>query len=181
MEQNPYQAPAAEIAEVIPGVSADAVAIRQEHIGHEASIRAIGILYYIGAIGMILTAIISLFALSDDVEDVSFFLTAFFIGFGIFCLWMGSALRALNSKVRHVAGVFAGLGLLGFPIGTLINGYILYLLYSKKGKMVFSEEYQAIRLATPHIKYKTSIVVWVLLLLLILAMAALVLVPMITG
>jgi hypothetical protein len=47
--------------------------------------------------------------------------------------------------------------------------------------MVFSEEYQAIRLATPHIKYKTSIVVWVLLLLLILAMAALVLVPMITG
>jgi hypothetical protein len=181
MDQNPYQAPAAEIAEVIPGVSADAVEIRQEHIGHEASVRSIGILYYIGAIAMILTGGISLFALSDDVADVSLFLTVFFIGFGVLYLWMGSALRALSSKVRHVAGVFAGLGLLGFPIGTLINGYILYLLYSKKGKMVFSEEYQAIRQATPDIKYKTSVIVWVFLIIILLLLAAAILVPMIEG
>jgi uncharacterized membrane protein len=94
---------------------------------------------------------------------------------------MGSALRALSSKVRHVAGVFAGLGLLGFPVGTLINGYILYLLYSKKGKMVFSEEYQAIRLATPHVKYKTSVVVWVLLIIILLLLAAAILGPIING
>jgi hypothetical protein len=181
MEQNPYQAPTAEIAEVIPGVSPDAVQIRQEHIGHEASIRSIGILYYLGAILMILAGGISGFAFSQEYGDVSAVMTVFLIGFGVLYLWMGSALRALSSKVRHVAGVFAGLGLLGFPVGTLINGYILYLLYSKKGKMVFSEEYQAIRLATPHVKYKTSVVVWVLLIIILLLLAAAILGPIING
>jgi hypothetical protein len=178
MDQNPYQPPAAEIAEVLPGVSTEAVQIRHEHIGHEASIRSIGVLYYLGAIMLILGGGINLLALSAEFGVVNVVVAVLFIVFGFLYLWMGSALRALSSKVRHVAGVFAGLGLFVFPIGTLINGYILYLLYSKKGKMVFSEEYQAIRLATPGIKYRTSVVVWVLLILLILFIAAAILLPM---
>ena len=70
------------------------------------------------------------------------------------------------------------LGLLSFPVGTIINGYILYLLFSKKGERVFSADYQAIVDATPHIKYKTSIIVWIFLVLLLLMIGAAVIVPM---
>jgi hypothetical protein len=47
--------------------------------------------------------------------------------------------------------VLSGIGLLGFPIGTLINGYILYLFLSKKGRTVFAPEYQEVIEATPHV------------------------------
>jgi hypothetical protein len=59
------------------------------------------------------------------------------------------------------------LGLIGFPIGTLISVYFLYLLLSQKGAYVFSPEYAQVIAATPHIQYKTSIVVWIFLGLLL--------------
>ncbi|PAW69614.1 MAG: hypothetical protein B9S38_09450 [Verrucomicrobiia bacterium Tous-C4TDCM] len=62
----------------------------------------------------------------------------------------------------------AGISLIGFPIGTLIGAYILYLLLGAKGKMVFSPEYQAVIAQTPHIRYRTSKVVWILLGLVLL-------------
>jgi hypothetical protein len=55
---------------------------------------------------------------------------------------------------------FAFLGLIAFPIGTIINAYILYLLLSAKGKYVFSADYRAVITATPHIRYKMSFIVW---------------------
>jgi len=56
-------------------------------------------------------------------------------------------------------------GLLGFPIGTLISVYILYLLFSQKGADVCSPQYQAVIAATPHIRYRTSKIVIGLLVL----------------
>ena len=47
----------------------------------------------------------------------------------------------------------------GSVVLSLILGYILYLLLSKKGSMVFSPEYRLIIERTPHIKYRTS---WIL-------------------
>lgn len=77
-------------------------------------------------------------------------------------------LRGLQSSARVVAIIFSVIGLLGIPIGTLINGYFLYLLLGQKGTYVFSEEYARVRAATPHIKYKTSIWVLVVVALLVL-------------
>jgi hypothetical protein len=54
-----------------------------------------------------------------------------------------------------------------FPWGTIINGAILYLVFSKKGAKVFSPEYQEVIRQTPHIKYKTSIMVIVLVSILL--------------
>jgi hypothetical protein len=59
--------------------------------------------------------------------------------------------------------VLSCFGLLGFPIGTLISAYFLYLLSSQKGVYIFSPEYARVIAATPHIKYKTSIIGWILL------------------
>ena len=54
------------------------------------------------------------------------------------------------------------------------NPYILYLIFGKKGQMIFSPGYQEIVAETPDIKYKTSKVVWIVLLLLILLVAGII-------
>ena len=84
----------------------------------------------------------------------------------------------MNSKIKIPATIFSAIGLLSVPIGTLINGYILYLIYSAKGNMVFSEEYRKVIAATPNIKYKTSIIIWIFLGIVVLGIAAAVLLPM---
>ena len=40
-------------------------------------------------------------------------------------------------------------------------------MLSEKGQIVFSDEYRRVIEQTPHIVYKTSVVVWILLLALI--------------
>jgi hypothetical protein len=89
------------------------------------------------------------------------------LGLGFAQGFIGFGLNKLKSWARISAALFAGVGLLAFPIGTLINGYILYLLLSAKGKMVFSDEYREIIEQTPEIKYKTSKVLWFFLFLLL--------------
>ena len=75
---------------------------------------------------------------------------------------VGRWFRTLNPKARVPATILSVIGLLAFPLGTLINGYILYLIHAKKSKVVFSADYQAVIAATPEIKYKTSLFVWIL-------------------
>ena len=57
--------------------------------------------------------------------------------------------------------------LIAYGFGLFIIGYILYLLISPKGSMVFSHEYREVMAATPHIKYKTSCILKGFLILLI--------------
>ena len=91
----------------------------------------------------------------------------FVLAISVFQFSTGLGLRKLKSWARISGIVLSCLGLLGFPIGTLISVYILYLLVSKKGQFVFTDEYQQVMAATPHIKYKTSVVVWIFLGLLV--------------
>lgn len=152
--------------------SNDAEDIRNEHIKHEASVKSIGILYGLGAVAMLVMGVVFAFSLLGSVSRAPSGQgePAFLVGFGVVFVVLGGlqlavaiGLRRLKPWARIVAGIFSGIGLLGFPLGTLINGYILYLLFSQKGKMVFSEEYQEVIAQTPHIKYRTSIVVWIFL------------------
>ena len=85
---------------------------------------------------------------------------------------VGWGMRMLWAWARTPAIVLAAIGLLGFPIGTLINAYILWLLASRKGRMVLSTEYAAIVEATPHVRYRTPIVLWIALGLIVLSLVA---------
>ena len=87
---------------------------------------------------------------------------------GILQFVVGFEIRKLKSWARIAAGIMSGIGLLGFPVGTVINAYILFLLFGKKGQMVFSTDYKEIMAATPHIKYKTSKWVWIILIFVVL-------------
>jgi uncharacterized BrkB/YihY/UPF0761 family membrane protein len=55
------------------------------------------------------------------------------------------------------------IGLVGIPVGTLINGWILYLIHCKKGQTILSPGYQDIIAATPHVKYRRSVGDWIAL------------------
>ena len=87
--------------------------------------------------------------------------------FAAIFIWMGMGIRKLSPRVRIAVGITSGIGLVNLPVGTLINLYILYLVFSAKGKVVFSEEYARVCEQTPDIKYQTPVFVKILMLILL--------------
>ena len=144
--------------------------IRNEHIKHEASVKSVGVLYFLGGGLLILFGALSL----AGRNPLGAFIGLFILGLAVLQIWVGTGLRSLKSWARIPTAILSGFGLLGFPIGTLINGYILYLVLCKKGVMVFSEDYKQVIAQTPHIRYRTSIVVWIALGVVILLLAVLI-------
>ncbi len=156
----------------------DADAVRNEHLKHEASIQSVGYLYYLSGAAVIMASAIfgTGFGRPDgrSGETNTGMIIAGSVMFSIGCiqLWTAHGLRRLKPSARIPATLFSCLGLLGFPVGTLINGYILYLLHSKKGRTVMTADYAQVIAQTPHIKYKTSIIVWIFLGLVVALLAA---------
>ena len=179
---DPYQPPTANVDDVSDSANPQAESIRKEHINHEASIKAVGTLYYLSALSLAVAGLVTVFSTTAIVRSgasepvIGAVLVA--LAAGLFML--GRGLRALRPWVRIPAVLLSILGLLGFPIGTLINGYIIWLILSKKGRFVLSRDYAAIVAATPLVKYRTSIIVWILLGLIVLLVVAAIVVPRFT-
>lgn len=152
--------------------------LRRTHIKHEASVRSIGILYFFGALFLVTAGIAGAMTDNESSAAVRIAVAALLVGIGVIQFWVGIGLRGLKPWARLPTGILSGIGLLGFPIGTLINGYILYLVFSKKGATVFSPEYRDVIIATPDIKYKTSKIIWILLGLLIFLLGLALLAPL---
>jgi hypothetical protein len=173
---NPYAAPAARVDDVAANPQAEA--IRRAHIGHETSIRAVGLLYYLGGVlGLVgaITPVLVGVSMEFPGAIPALLLAAFSVG----TLFAGWGVRALRPWGKIVGCVLSAIGLIGFPVGTLINAYILYLFLSKKGRTIFAPGYQDIIAATPHVKYRTSIIVWIFVALIVILLLAAVLVPMV--
>lgn len=167
---NPY-APTSHVAEA-PVVVApdDVVAYRKKYLNHEASVKSIGALYMLGAILMVPTGLgLAVWAIvSEDstgpstTEAIS---GLFVLAYGVFQGFVAFGLRRLQNWGRIATAVISVIGLLGGLVsvwfGALISAYILYLVLSEKGQIVFSENYKRIIEQTPHIQYKTSIIVWI--------------------
>lgn len=163
-EVNPY-APSAAVGTVTSGLT-DVETLRKTHLSHEASVKAVGTLYLLGAILSVPSGIyVIAAALSGQPPSkvaVMIPLGLIYLGFGLLAGYVGLGLRRLTNAGRRVGIVFGAIGLIAFPIGTLISVYVLYLFLSANGKRVFSDHYRQVIAQTPHIKHKTSIV-WVLL------------------
>lgn len=155
---------------VIPVSVSAADDIRKQYLKHEASIKSVGFLYFLGGIGVCIAGTAGMLAPSPRAGRGAVVLTFILFGLGIGQFCVGYGLRGLKPWARVPSGILSGLGLLAVPVGTLINAYILYLIFSKKGKMVFSDEYHDIIRQTPHINYRTSIVIWFVLVLLLALM-----------
>jgi hypothetical protein len=184
---NPYAPPKAVVADVT-GAVAEYEAIRRDYIEHEASVRSIGTLYYLGGGLLLLAAVVMLPGLATQMSEMSVaqvvllvMLGVLYVGLGALSILVARGLRQLKAWARITTIVLAAIGLLGFPIGTLINAYILYLLLSAKGKRIFEPDYAEIVAATPDVKYRTSIVVWLVLGLLVLLVASVFVAPLLRG
>ncbi|MGI9336482.1 MAG: hypothetical protein ACR2RL_25300 [Gammaproteobacteria bacterium] len=173
-----YAPPAAELV-VADG---EAETLRKEYIRHEANVRGVGALYYMTAAMLGFAALVTLVTGFDPNLDhhqgFALGLFALYAVVGAGFAAVGRGLRRLRGWVKIPVGILSGIGVLGFPIGTLINGYILYLMFSRKGTMVFSQPYREVVAQTPHIKHRTSIVVWAALAVIVVLIGAGLVIPM---
>jgi len=171
---NPYAPPRAHVDDVAR-FDSEAEEIRLEHIKHETSVRSIGILYYLSG-GLMCLGAIGLFfgAFATRTDPMMIGLAVVYLAIGPLMLFVARGVRTLRSWARTTTIVLAAIGLLGFPVGTLINGYILYLMLSKKGKRIFEDDYKDIIAATPHVKHRSSMLVWIVLGLLLIVLIAII-------
>ncbi|MBB6095592.1 hypothetical protein HNQ60_004482 [Povalibacter uvarum] len=174
-QPNPYAPPTAHVDDV-SGATSEMEQIRQEHIKHEASVRSIGVLYYLGAFFLGVAGVLFLVGAFSGagLGNLGSALIAIYLVMAVLFTAVARGIRRYQPWARTATIVLACIGLLGFPLGTLINAYILYLMLAAKGKRIFESDYPDIVAATPHIKYKTSIIVWIVLAILVLVIAAVV-------
>lgn len=160
--ENPFAVSDLQFAPIADAVDmTNAERVRTEHLSAEASVRAIGGLQIFGALILILAVIGQLTSGAFGVFEV-IILTLL----ATFSFIIGRGLRNLKNWARITTAVLSVLNILN-PI----TWYILYCLLNKKGAFVCTPEYAAIRAATPHLKYETSIIVKFLVLLLIAVLA----------
>ena len=185
MSDNPYAPSGSSYSDASLDANFDlsqAELIRKSHLNHEANIQSFGCLYTLGGILGILGAIfyigLGIFIMAGGENPqagvnpmaagiMTTLIGVVFLAIAVAQLFAGRSMQTLNPSGKILAIIISAIGLLGFPCGTLISGYLLYLLVSAKGEMVFSSAYKDVMQATPHIRYRTSIIVWIFLFLLI--------------
>jgi hypothetical protein len=170
-------------------VLSQAELIRKSHLSHEANLQSFSCLFtfcgILGIIGGLFYVAGGVFFIAGGVPaqmanqnapvpntnpaGVGLFVAL--MGFVVLAISVahliaGRSMRTLNPKGKMLSVIVTAIGLLN-PCGIPIAGYLLYLLLSTKGEMVFSDHYKEIIQATPHIKYRTSIIVWIFLFILI--------------
>lgn len=166
-DPNPYLAPTTAVADW-QDPNADLVGIREQHIRHEVLLKSIGSLYWLTAVVCLVGTIATVSTLSQygsgaDGTIFLFLSTIIYGGMGLASAIVGFGFRALKPWVKFPGTVLSGVGLLGIPVGTIINGYILYLIWCDKGKRVLAEDYAGIIAQTPQVKYKRTVGDWIAL------------------
>lgn len=157
-------------------------AIRRVHIGHETSVRAIGSLHAMLGGMMLLPVLMGLLeaAISTSLWRSDFvpLMTALAIGAGL--LFLGANLRQLQPWARIAMAVVSGL-LAAITLFTVIfpalNFYVLWLMLSARGRMVFSPAYQHTIALTPDMRPGVSESSRFLLCLVVLLVLAALMIP----
>jgi hypothetical protein len=108
-------------------------------------------------------------------------LGAFYVLLGTVSVVVAWGMRRLRKWAAGAAIALSGISLLAVPVGTLVGAYILYLLLSAKGRRIFAADYADIVAATPHVKYRTAIGVWIGLVALLLMIGLIVGLGMVAG
>lgn len=174
---NPYAAPKSDVS--LP-VSSDTEAARHLLLKHEATAKSVGTLFILGSLFAIYVGGASIYYASLMGFGGQMAYSWLLVAMGLVQFWVALGLRKLNPKARIPGLIFGVLGLVSFfivspgaegtagnTVGIIITLYILYILGCDKGRRVFSEEYARVIAATPHIKYRSPLLVRVLLWLLL--------------
>ncbi len=173
---------------------AEAEAIRRELLNHETAVKSIGslqgvfaFLIFLGVVGRILA--LSQTMVTPLARNLAILNVVINLCLGVLCVAICIGLHRLQTWARWTSIVLISLNLFflalamiaillsgAVPVAAIvllasaIPGYMLYLLVSHKATRIFTPEYRAIVAQTPHIKYRTSLVLKILLGLLVALM-----------
>jgi len=173
-QDNPYAAPETDISsQSAVDEMSEVEQIRHQYLRHEAAVRSIGWLYYLLAALPASGALAGLaFTFSEGPGSLVF--VAIFGSVAAMFAGLGTGLRRLSPWVRTPVMLLSIAGMTGFPIGTIICGWILSLVATKKGEFVFSAEYREIIRQTPHMQCKITLIsVFGMILLALIVLGAL--------
>lgn len=167
--RNPYAAPDAVVVDVL-SVDTDAERVRSAHLRHEVTLKSVGSLYWFGCVmsvlgvaGMVAALLVPRGTGSSDETQALAVVVGLYAVLGLLFGVMGYGFRRLRPWVRIPATLVAVPGLFAIPLGTLIQAYILYLMFSAKGRVVLGNDYAAIVAATPHLRYRRTVGDWIAL------------------
>jgi hypothetical protein len=171
-EINPYAAPQSQVLQS----STHNELIRREHIGTEASVKSIGLLYYLAA--FILAAAGVVFATnSPGVNGGSLLAVGFTLLLAAGAGATAYGLRRLQAWARIPTILLSSIaliyGLINLSGGIIIHIFILVKMLGRQARFIMTPEYQRIIAATPHVKYKTSLLLKVVLVLLLILLIGL--------
>jgi hypothetical protein len=138
--------------------------LRQTYFKHERAVKSIAALYMFGCLFAGIYLAVCLGLAYNDSRARPYALIGFVVLALLFMIfyWIARGVRRLNPRIRSPLTVLSAIGLLGVPLGTILNAYILYLIHCEKGKYVFSPEYQEIIAQTPYLRPRISLIVWIL-------------------
>lgn len=162
MSDNPYATPSADLTTEVPTSEWSDVALRQAHLQHEVQLKSVGSLYFLGAVlvGLVVLALYSSRPLTTARadSDAYWYLVITLVPMALIVVFvtMGLGFRGLRPWVRIPGAAFSVAGLFLVPLGTLINAYVLYLMFCAKGRTVLAPDYARVRSATPHLRYRRS-------------------------
>jgi hypothetical protein len=126
---------------------------RAEHLRHETAIQMVGLLYFAAALGALAAGVtVAVLTHDEDTIRVAILFGLLSIGFG----YSGWLLRRLDTRARYTASLLAVIALMALPIGTVLGGYVLYLVHSKKGRTILSPEYREVIAATPEFQCRVA-------------------------
>ncbi len=158
---DPYAPPRTAVSEVRADPQGH-YSTREKFLRHESALRSVAFFYYLASIPMGFFAVIFMESMTSTFPgEIALF--GVFMLVTIVLLATARGMRTLKLWIRLPVGLISGVGLLVFPLGTLANAYILYLVFSRKGHMVLSAPYREVIENTPEIKPGTPVLMWSIL------------------
>lgn len=139
-------------------VGSDPVSIREAHIRHERLLKSAALLFGLGALVslFVLGTSAYLVATAPDAPPSLVPMMLLFTVVLAVCGTLAYGYRTLKPWVKYVGTPVSCIGLLGVPVGTLLHGYILYLVWCEQGRRILQPDYAAIIRSTPQVRYKAT-------------------------
>jgi hypothetical protein len=173
--ENPFAPPETESH---PGPVEDSAALRtrREYLETEVQVRALGSVFFVvGTVVLGWSASILVIVGRLSSRSVELLVPSVALGVSVAFLALGFFLRRLEPRAFWPAITGASVLLFTFPVGTPIGLYVLLVLLRPKSRQVLSAHYAEVRRATPFVVYRTPMLVWALLGLVLVSFTALVL------
>jgi hypothetical protein len=169
-DENPYASPKADTSDP-DHVESEVERIRRQYIGHETAVRSISSVFYLAGLAWTIHLLVWSFDVlrsGPSYRVVDGVVVLLLIGLAAGAFWLGYGVMRLRQIVLLPVGFITTVALLVVPFVSVL---ILHLVFRQNGRFVFSPEYQEIIRGTPSVQYRTSVVVWTLLCVLLAILA----------